>query len=60
MENLEKLAEFQLKNEEQLKIVGGNLPIDDSFATTQVGGGYCTSGGQDCQDAIWILFSQKV
>ncbi|WP_166413069.1 hypothetical protein [Chryseobacterium lacus] len=24
MENLEKLAEFQLKNEEQLKIVGGN------------------------------------
>ncbi|RCU43033.1 hypothetical protein DQ356_06260 [Chryseobacterium lacus] len=24
VENLEKLAEFQLKNEEQLKIVGGN------------------------------------
>lgn len=52
MKKLENLKDFKI-DEAQQQLIKGGIYILNQASTTQVGGGYCSGLGADCQDAIY-------
>lgn len=53
MSKLESLKAFKIDEAQQQLIKAGKAIYDQDAGTTQVGGGYCSGLGADCQDAIY-------
>ena len=52
MKKLENLKAFKI-DEAQQQLIKGGIYILNQSSSTQVGGGYCSGLGADCQDAVY-------